>query len=299
MDGGRKIMALTHVLENDLLRVEVSDEGAELVRVYDKKREKEALWTADPKFWGRHAPVLFPFVGKVNGGFYTFEGQKYPMGQHGFARDRVFTCTAESESFVTHRLEADEEGRKVYPFEFVLEITHKLEGNCVTVEWKVENPGEKTMYFSIGGHPGFCVTKQEGSRLVFDGQESLERMAIDLEASAVDTDHPETIRLQDGTYTVDAHTFDKDALIFDNSQVKKVSLVDADGDCIVTMRCPDALSVGIWAPEGGEAPFICLEPWIGRCDNKGFAGELKDKFDEQSLEAGQSFLSAYEMVFGE
>ena len=299
MDGGRKIMALTHVLENDLLRVEVSDEGAELVRVYDKKREKEALWTADPKFWGRHAPVLFPFVGKVNGGFYTFEGQKYPMGQHGFVRDRVFTCTAESESFVTHRLEADEEGRKVYPFEFVLEITHKLEGNCVTVEWKVENPGEKTMYFSIGGHPGFCVTKQEGSRLVFDGQESLERMAIDLEASAVDTDHPETIRLQDGTYTVDAHTFDKDALIFDNSQVKKVSLVDADGDCIVTMRCPDALSVGIWAPEGGEAPFICLEPWIGRCDNKGFAGELKDKFDEQSLEAGQSFLSAYEMVFGE
>ena len=292
-------MAQMRVLENEELKIQVSDEGAELCSVYDKRKDREALWTADPLYWARHAPVLFPFVGKVNGGYYTYEGKKYPMGQHGFARDRRFECVEMGESHVTHRLKSDEESWKVYPFDFVLEITHKIEGNCVTVEWKVENPGKKRMYFSIGGHPGFCVTQQTGCTLVFDGQESLERVSINLEAAAVDAEHPEILKLDNGACSVDAHTFDKDALIFDHGQVKKVSLVDSDGTKLVTMRCPDALSVGIWAPAGGEAPFICLEPSIGRCDNMGFDGELKDKFDEQSLQPGECFRSSYDILIGE
>ena len=292
-------MAQMRVLENEELKIQVSDEGAELCSVYDKRKDREALWTADPLYWARHAPVLFPFVGKVNGGYYTYEGKKYPMGQHGFARDRRFECVEMGESHVTHRLKSDEESWKVYPFDFVLEITHKIEGSCVTVEWKVENPGKKSMYVSIGGHPGFCVTQQTGCTLVFDGQESLERVSINLEAAAVDAEHPEILKLDNGACSVDAHTFDKDALIFDHGQVKKVSLADTDGTNLVTMLCPDALSVGIWAPAGGEAPFICLEPWIGRCDNVGFDGELKDKFDVQSLEPGKSFRTAYDILIGE
>lgn len=291
-------MAQMRVLENEELKIQVSDDGAELCSVYDKKKGREALWTADPKHWARHAPVLFPFVGKVNGGFYTYEGTQYPMGQHGFARDRRFDCVETGADFVTHRLAADEESKKVYPFDFVLEITHKIKGNCVTVEWKVENPSDKRLYFSIGGHPGFNVTQKEGCTLVFDGQESLERVAIDPATAGVDAAHPETLVLENGAYKVDSHTFDKDALIFDHGQVKKVSLLDADGTKLVTMRCPDALSVGIWSPNR-EAPFICLEPWIGRCDNSGFAGELKDKFDVQSLEPGASFQTAYDLLIGE
>ena len=201
-------MAQMRVLENEELKIQVSDDGAELCSVYDKKRKREALWTADPQFWARHAPVLFPFVGKVNGGFYKYEGKQYPMGQHGFARDRKFECVEEGADFVTHRLVSDEDSRKVYPFDFVLDITHKIKKNCVTVEWKVDNPGTKTLYFSIGGHPGFCVTQQEGCRLFFDGQESLERVSINLDVAAVDAEHPEVLKLEDGTYPVDAHTFD-------------------------------------------------------------------------------------------
>ena len=78
-----------------------------------------------------------------------------------------------------------------------------------------------------------------------------------------------------------------------------MGLADSDGTKLVTLVCPDALSMGIWAPAGGKAPFICLEPWIGRCDNMGFQGELKDKFDEQSLEPGKSFRTVYEILIGE
>ncbi len=292
-------MSELHTIENEQLRVSVSDWGAELCSIYDKKADREVIWTAQPEFWNRHAPVLFPFVGKVTGGHYTCEGQKYPMGQHGFARDREFLLVEKDSASICHRLVSDEESRRIYPFDFQLEIVHKLKGNCVTVEWKVTNPGDNRLYFSIGGHPGFCVEKHVGSRLVFEGQETLSRVAIDLKTEGVDVEHPETIRLKKGAFQVEEHTFDRDALIFDHGQVKQVSLENADGTRLVTLRCPDALSVGIWSPVGKQAPFICLEPWIGRCDNSGFTGELKDKFDVQSLEAGECFCTAYDLLIGE
>ena len=292
-------MSAIRTIENEQLKVCVSDQGAELCSIYDKKAGREVIWTADPAYWNRHAPVLFPFVGKVTGGFYTYEGQKYPMGQHGFARDREFLFLNGDSSTIRHRLISDEESRKVYPFDFELEIVHKLKGNCVTVEWKVSNPGKKRMYFSIGGHPGFCVKQNVGSRVVFEGKETLSRVAIDMQTAGVDIEHPEILQLEQGVYRVEEHTFDRDALIFDHGQVKQVSLEEADGTRLVTMRCAEALSVGIWSPVGKQAPFICLEPWIGRCDNSGFTGELKDKFDIQSLEAGESFETAYDLVIGE
>ena len=292
-------MSEMRILENERLCVRVSDHGAELCSIYDKKEEREVIWTADPAYWNRHAPVLFPFVGKVNGGFYTYRGQKYPMGQHGFARDREFLCAKTGKDMAIHRLISDEESRKVYPFDFELEIVHKLKGTCVTVEWRVKNTGEGRMYFSIGGHPGFCVDRLIGARLVFEGQESLTRIAIDPATAGADADHPEILKLEEGRYQVGEHTFDRDALIFDGGQVKQVSLENPDGRRIVTMRCPDARSVGIWSPSGMQAPFICLEPWIGRCDNSGFSGELKDKFDIQVLEEGRIFETALDLAIGE
>ena len=148
-------MSEMRILENERLRVSVSDHGAELCSIYDKKENREAVWTADSAYWNRHAPVLFPFGGKVTDGFYTYEGQKYPMGQHGFARDKEFMHVETTDNRIVHRLEADEASKKVYPFDFVLEITHKLEGNCVTVEWKITNPGEKTLYSGLS-REGTC-----------------------------------------------------------------------------------------------------------------------------------------------
>ena len=124
-------MSAIRTIENEQLKVCVSDQGAELCSIYDKKAGREVIWTADPAYWNRHAPVLFPFVGKVTGGFYTYEGQKYPMGQHGFARDREFLFLNGDSSTIRHRLISDEESRKVYPFDFELEIVHKLKGKPV------------------------------------------------------------------------------------------------------------------------------------------------------------------------
>ena len=147
-------------MENENLRVQISDHGAELSSIYDKAADREAVWIGDPAFWNRHAPVLFPFVGKVNGGFYTHKGVKYPMGQHGFARDNEFECIENTENKTVHRLVSTEETKKVYPFDFAFTVTQELSGRTLTITWNVENTGDDDMYFSVGGHPAFMIPEQ-------------------------------------------------------------------------------------------------------------------------------------------
>lgn len=53
---------MRYILENETLKVEVESFGAELKSVYSKAEDKEYMWYADSKYWGRTSPVLFPLV---------------------------------------------------------------------------------------------------------------------------------------------------------------------------------------------------------------------------------------------
>ena len=64
-------------LENQRLCVEISEMGAEVTRIYDKKKGAELLWEADPLYWKRHSPVLFPNVGKTYRNTVLINGTHY------------------------------------------------------------------------------------------------------------------------------------------------------------------------------------------------------------------------------
>ena len=133
---------MNRVLENNNLKVTISDAGAELISVWDKSRNAERIWRGDSAVWGRHAPILFPFVGKVAGGKYSYRGREYKMTSHGFARDRQFELVSEDGGSVTHVLRWNEESLTVYPFGFALYVKHSLENadsRSVKVEWRVVN----------------------------------------------------------------------------------------------------------------------------------------------------------------
>ena len=55
----------------------VKAEGAELVSLKDAGGD-ELLWQAGPE-WPRHAPVLFPVVGRLSGDTLRHDGQSYAM----------------------------------------------------------------------------------------------------------------------------------------------------------------------------------------------------------------------------
>ena len=290
-----------YTIENEKLRASFQLHGGELISLYDKSKQQELIWQADPAFWGRHAPVLFPFVGKVNGGEYRVNGQTYTMGQHGFARDMDFQLKDQTETTITFELRSSEETMAKYPFAFQLEIRYVLAGDVLEVHWKVTNPAAETMYYSIGAHPAFSVdaAQKEAYRVrLGNADQTLSYIYIDPETAGADWEHVQELALDgDGSVQAKKELFEKDALIFDDGQITEASIVTPEGETMVTVRCPGFPSFGLWSPSK-DAGFICLEPWVGRVDNNGFDGELKDKYGEQSLAAGASQSYVYEIVVG-
>lgn len=281
-------------LGNDIITVSVKEHGAELCSI--RKGEVEYLWQADPAFWARHSPVLFPIVGAVWEGKYRVDGKEYPMGQHGFARDMDFTLVNRTETEVRYRLESSEETLAKYPWPFVLEIAYRIHDNKVDVIWEVTNPGETEMPFQIGAHPAFFYpdfdpeTKERGF-FSFGRAEDIEYILIS-EKGCAETGVKYPMELKDGRLPLDTSSFDRDAFIIEDYQVKKVTLHRQDGTPWLSLSF-DAPLVGLWSPPGKNAPFICIEPWYGRCDRAHYEGEYRDKDWMNILAPGERFCSVY------
>lgn len=285
-----------HILKNDVLTVEVSEHGAELHSI--RKGETEYLWQADPKFWARHSPVLFPIVGSVWDKLYRVDGKVYELGQHGFARDMDFVKVEGNDTEVFYRLESNDETLKKYPWPFRLEIGYKLKGNAIEVIWRVYNPGTEEMYFQIGAHPAFYYPDydpetDERGYFSFDRSEGLECIRI-MEKGCVDavTKYPLEIP-QDGLLPLRKDTFDViDTIMLQDSQIGRVTLHRNDGTPWLSLKFT-APVVGLWSPPTKNAPFICIEPWYGRCDRAGYTGDYRQKDWVNRLEPGKEFEGIY------
>lgn len=282
------------ILKNDFLTIEADTHGAELCSI--KHGGTEYLWQADPQFWARHSPVLFPIVGKVWENIYRVNGKEYSLPQHGFARDMEFSPARQTEDEIWFMLEDSPETLEKYPFRFRLEIGYRLSGRKVEVMWKVTNTGTDTMYFQIGAHPAFYFpdfrpeTSGRGY-FHFDGKTGMEYILVK-EKGCADTGARYRLEM-DGEYLpLDIRTFDNDALIIDNSQVRKVTLCKQDRTPWLSMGF-DAPLVGLWSPPGKNAPFVCIEPWYGRCDRIGYTGDISGRDWMNRLAAGEIFESVY------
>ena len=285
-----------HTLKNEILTVQVKEHGAELASI--RKGSVEYLWQADPMFWGRHSPVLFPIVGSVWEKRYRVDGREFELGQHGFARDMDFTMVEGSEDEVRYRLESTEDTLKKYPWPFVLEIAYRLHGNMIDVIWEVSNPGNEDMFFQIGAHPAFNYPDydpqtMERGFLSFDRNEGLECIRIK-EKGCVDAEtlYPLDVPA-DGLLPLTRETFDKiDTIMLQDGQIGSVALYRTDRTPWLKLSF-EAPVVGIWSPPGKNAPFICLEPWYGRCDRAGYEGDYRDRDWVNRLAPGERFSSVY------
>ena len=285
-----------HTLENSRLLLEISNHGAELSRVFDKKNNREVLFDADPAFWKRHAPILFPIVGSVLGGSYTACGKEYKLSQHGFARDMEFACVEETPSSVSHRLTDSDQSRTLYPYPFCLTVQHELEGNSIRVTWKVAARDEE-MFFKIGGHPAFiCPVLPETTLsdyyVSLDDREQVDFRLIAPGTGCVDNTTIHTLPAPGGKLPLSEDLFSKDALIIEDPTLKTASLLFPDGTPYIRMTLEDSFPFfGIWKKPG--APFVCLEPWQGRTDNVDSPVEFSQKEGMIHLLPGECFSCSY------
>ena len=302
---------MRYFLENERIKVEIDSFGAEVKSVINKNNMREYMWYGNPKYWGRTSPVLFPFVGSLKDKKYKWNGKEYAMGQHGFARDREFTLIRQAEDEIWFELRSDTETLEKYPFAFVLQIGYRIssgaETDDVKVLWKVSNPAEETMYFSIGAHPAFlCPVHgydkkkggcKEGYKLYFADADVIRHHGNDV-ASGLALREDIEMPLDHGYVTITKEFFDRCTYMVEGGQTKCVGIADEEGKHIVEV-CFDTPLFAIWSPEKKDAPFICIEPWYGRCDAADFEGDLSEREYINTLAAGENFEGSYTMKFYE
>lgn len=291
---------MTVELKNQYLTVQINEAGAELSSVKSAEGV-EYMWQADPKFWGRHAPVLFPIVGRLKDDQYTVAGQAYHMGQHGFARDNDFTVVAQTSTSATLELTDNATTRAMYPFAFRLRLIYTLKDHELTVAYDVHNPANQDLLFSIGGHPAFNVP-------LADPHGRLENYTLTVAPKKVYPHIPLQAPLNDAANTdqldltkplpLTRDFFKDDAVILDLDHQETTLMLSSDlDDHGVAMTIENAPYVGTWSPYPADAPFVCLEPWWGIADNVATDGQLSHKMGINRLAANQTFNAQYEIKF--
>lgn len=287
---------MIHILENASLKVEISQQGAELQSIFNKQNKIEYLWQGEAAVWPRKAPVLFPIVGKVKDNTYTFNQHSYALPQHGFARDKAFTLIASSDASCTYRLHSTEETAKIYPFEFELDIIYSIEGTRLNVAYRIYNPSSKNeMHFSIGAHPGFRCPLVEGETfedyyLEFEKAEKLNRILLD---GGLRSDATEAVALTDKKLPL---TFDlfgpKDAIVVSGLNSERISLKSNKSAHGLHFDYKNYPWFGIWSKPG---PFVCLEPWMGVADDIHATGDFTKKESIQKLKPQNEVQYSYSM----
>ena len=374
-------------LKNTALTLNISLHGAELTSIRDSFG-REFLWQADPAFWKRHSPVLFPIVGSLWDKHFRVNGREYEMGQHGFARDMDFRLVSEREDEMWFELKSSPETLAKYPYKFTLRIGYRLEANKIHVMWEVSGDDSQTMWFQIGAHPAFylprfvyggsaacasdssrhsdpesgapnlAASSASGSGAAGSGADSDSGFSVSgldagscdsgldsaigsasgsgaagsgadsdfgragrgcfrlsgrgaegvvplesfryikvSEKQCTDISDVQELNTPGGVMPLDDHTFDIGAYIIGDSQVCRVDLVSTTGLRCVSLEFDTPL-VGLWAPSAKDVPFVCIEPWYGRCDRVGFTGEFSERDCVNSLSPGQVFRASYTIIVG-
>lgn len=289
---------MRYYLENELIKAEFDSFGGELKSVIRKDSNREYMWYGNPKYWGRTSPVLFPIVGTLRNNTYRFKDKEYKMSSHGFARDMEHTLVSQTENEIWFELRQNAETLGKYPFEFVLNLGYRLEGDRLEVLWKVTNPSKDELLFSIGAHPAFlCPIHGEKSKagyyLAFGGTDEI-RHHGNKGGLAIKEDL--RLKLTDGRVKITEEFFDRSTFMIEDKQTSLVAIEDPEGRRFIEVDFDTPL-FAIWSSEGKNAPFICIEPWFGMCDWDGFEGSFEEKSYMQKLAGGEEFNASYGIRF--
>ena len=284
-------------INNGFLNVSVNKFGAELSSVLQINNQFEFMWNANPTIWNRHAPVLFPIVGKINENKVSINGANYEMGQHGFARDCEFELVNETTNSLTFLLESNTETLEKYPFHFNLYIVYSFTENAnqLKITYKIDNISSTEMPFSIGAHPGFKLPVADLYQYEIDFY-SLNNIERHLLKDGLFNNETESIALENHHLNLSKELFDKDAIVLKDCGTKKISLKHKLSNYEVSCEFNDFTDFGIWAKKGNE-DFVCLEPWLGFADNIGFEGDFFTKKGIIILPENEIFEASYFLNF--
>lgn len=282
------------IIENDYLKVGITTKGAQLASLFNKVTQTEHMWQAHADIWPWHAPNLFPVVGGLVNNELHVDGNTYNLPRHGFARQSEFEVAEVSGQHAVLSLVANEDTLAVYPYQHTFQVLYDLIENALRVTYKVINHENKSIYFSVGGHPAFNVPfgaqdNYEDYYLEFENTEKLEAHLLSAEGYFTGETRP--VELEGNKLPLTRHLFNADALVFKDIQSRLVTIKSTKHQQTLSLEFPFFKHLGIWAKPGAD--FVCIEPWLGYADSVGFTGDISTKPAIQKLDKGHVFEAAY------
>lgn len=283
-----------YTIKNEYLTVRISSMGAELQSIVDNLGN-ERLWYGDEKFWGGRAPILFPVCGGLMNDSYIFNGKKYSMPKHGFAKTSEFVLETAHPSACTYLLHSNNETRAIYPFEFELRITYTLKQMKLRVDYSVKNLSDETMYFSIGAHEAYlCEGGIQDYYIEFEQNETLDTYDFD---GSYPNGNRRRIITDSKTFPLEYKYFMDDTLMFDKMKSKSASIVHKSGKTIAMAEFGEFEYLLFWTVDG--APYICIEPWSGIPDRVDSDMNFAAKESNTELFSGAEYKISHSLEFFE
>nr|WP_294504971.1 aldose 1-epimerase family protein [uncultured Rhodopila sp.] len=284
-----------HTMATPDLAACVLAQGAELAALRDETG-RDYLWPAGPA-WPRHAPVLFPIVGRLRDDTLFHKGQTYRLTQHGFARDRRFAWVERSSTGCRLALTDDAQTRAMYPFAFRFEIAYAIAGATLEITYTVTNTGQEVLPASMGAHPAFRWPLVPGEpkqayALTFDSEETEPLRGV-VGGLLTEANRPSPIS---GRHlALHEALFDADALILEHPASRSVRFAAATGPSL-TVSWDGFEQLGLWSRAGGD--FLCIEPWRGMASPADFDGEFTRKPWLMLIPPAESRSAVHRMTIG-
>lgn len=277
-------------ISNSTLSASIKHSGAELFSLKDNQ-DKEYIWEGNPDFWGKHSPVLFPIVGTLKDNTYTINSKEYQLPRHGFARDMDFQLIEKTENSAVFSLKSDAETLKKYPFEFELQLIYTLENSTLNIGYKVINNSKTKMPFSIGAHPAIALPEEfENYAFEFEKEEVLKYYILENDLISNKT---EILKTTENLIPLNYKLFENDALIFKSLESNSLTILE-NSKPYIKFDFKDFPSLGIWTKD--QAPFVCIEPWLGYSDTAENSGDLYEKEGILVLDTNQNFNSQFSIT---
>ncbi|CAM3524309.1 aldose 1-epimerase family protein [Flavobacterium chungbukense] len=281
---------MTTTISNSTITASIKHLGAELVSIKDNQNN-EYIWEGNPDFWGKHSPVLFPIVGTLKNNTYKIDNKEYNLPRHGFAREMEFELIEKSDNKAVFSLQSSEETLKKYPFDFELQLIYTLNENSLEIEYNVINKGTEKLPFSIGAHPAIALPASfEDYAFEFEKEENLKYYLLENDLISSKTEILET---ENRIVPLNYELFKNDALIFKTLESKSLTILE-NSKPYIKVDFKDFPSLGLWTKE--NAPFVCIEPWLGYSDTDENSGNLYEKEGILTLEANKNFKAKFSIT---
>ncbi len=290
---------MNQTITNGKLTVTISITGGEILSVVAADGT-EFMWQGDETYWAGTAPFMFPFVGRLTGGKYTYEGKTYESEIHGFFRKQTMKLVESTADSITLRLESTKTLQKQYPFKWTVDLTYRLKGNTLFIGFKVTNTDDKTMYFDFGAHPGFNIPLKEGVSFedyFLEFGATCEPIAIGMSDTCYVLGDETPFKMEKGAkLTLSHQLFDHDAIVLKNTG-RSVTLRSKKDKHHIAFQFHQMPYLMMWHKPETTAPYICIEPITGLPSRQDVVEELTRKPDMIRLQAEQVYENNMRVTF--